>query len=771
MRREAVRRACRADVDRRIGGETALETQVAARQGEAFAGKIIIAAHQFDTAVDFGPSHRAAHLQVGAPFGLQPHSRDEQAPIGVDVEVEQPARRRHIGVDAAPEQLGVDLRHRQNRHLRRRSTAEAIPRFVDLELARDDAAIFVGRDADIAGRRRGQFVAIDQLGRLHRQPDIDRKAARAHQIDAAGARNTAVAPDTTAKAHQFEARLGKARIERGLVDDRTKRCDFDAGTLAARRAGQLRIAKYAADIGRNGDRPADVDAADAGQPPDDFRRPLKTQLAEDPGGEDALGQRFLAGRDRADTHLGTALDLAAADDDSAGRRGAGVEGGVDADVDRRRNRGHGGARQAIDPQVGIAERHAIFGERNVDRAGDPAADIEAREGNCQQRQRDAIERRLQPALVAELAFDQQLAFGRDDRHRRQNPAAGGAGDDRRCRQGDRAPVDAAAGGDGDATRVKIGVGLDRKGNVGIAAGGDRRSPVRIGEIDAATAFVDDQVAASHVADIEASRHAWTGAGRQQHHQRQRALVDRHRRREVDLRRGRDGSDVGALDGVLRAQHDLGGKAAPGNIDRTGKRPCRCLDDAALAGQSGDGQLCHIDGNRRTAADDAGGGQRAVIGLRIAIETPAIGAALDPRRQVGEPDAEPGLGQSHIDDRRRGRAGHRQGEWAIGARNALGGGIDPAIGAIAPAADGVEPRRGQAQRPDDHRSVGCDDDIGDDRRQAFGQRREPGIVEPRDAHPHRPRQLLAAGTGGNAQVDIDIGNADAGNGDSRHDGPG
>ena len=343
LRGQAIGGGGRGDVDRRIGRRGTLETQIAAGEGEAFAGEIIIAAHQFDAPDDFRGGDRAANLQIGAPFGFKAHARDEQPPVGVDCEVEQPAGRRRINVDAATKDMGVDLGHRQYRHVCGGGAAEAIAQIVDMQLARDDAAIFIGGDPHIAGGGGVDFVTFDQRGVFHRQADIHRETAFGGQIDAARRRNAAIAADAATKAQQFKAGLGEARLQRRLVDDGAKRGAFDAGAFAARRADKLRVAEHAADIRRNRDGAAHIDARHPGEAPYRFGGALVTQLAEHRAGEQPILQRCVARGNRADTHLRPAFDLAGAHDHGARRGGIGGERRVDADIDRHRCRGNAGA--------------------------------------------------------------------------------------------------------------------------------------------------------------------------------------------------------------------------------------------------------------------------------------------------------------------------------------------------------------------------------------------------------------------------------------------
>ena len=186
----------------------------------------------------------AAQPHIGLPFRIDTHAGDQQAAIGLDIEVEQPARGGNILHRAPAEHAGVLLGHLQHRHIGHGGAPHPIIGARQGERPRNDAAIFVGRQPDIAAASGGKIIAAQDGGVGHHHADIHRKGALIAQIDAARSADAALA-GFPGKAGEFQFRRGEAGIQADIGGHRTQQGRFHPATGAADPACHLRIAQRA----------------------------------------------------------------------------------------------------------------------------------------------------------------------------------------------------------------------------------------------------------------------------------------------------------------------------------------------------------------------------------------------------------------------------------------------------------------------------------------------------------------------------------------------
>ena len=141
---------------------------------------------------------------------------------------------------------------------------ELVARLAELELARDQGALGVVDDGNIAGRGRGEIVAAGKLGIVELEPQVDREVRRGGEADAAAAADRAAA-GAAAQLADLEPRGIEATAEREVGDPRAVLLVDVGEVVGAHQADETGRLEAAVKVGGDDDRPAQLMAGEVGQ--------------------------------------------------------------------------------------------------------------------------------------------------------------------------------------------------------------------------------------------------------------------------------------------------------------------------------------------------------------------------------------------------------------------------------------------------------------------------------------------------------------------------
>ena len=153
-----------------------------------------------------------------------------------------------------PAVADLELRHRRFRGRAPKLELAAI----ELDVARNGAALPVRADLDRARHSRGDVVAVEQQGLVRVERQVERGAS-AMEGRVAGPLDRPSARGPPRHLGEDQLRPGEMRLSRDLVDNHSGGRALQPCILGAQRAPDLRIGQASADVGADRDRTRQVE--------------------------------------------------------------------------------------------------------------------------------------------------------------------------------------------------------------------------------------------------------------------------------------------------------------------------------------------------------------------------------------------------------------------------------------------------------------------------------------------------------------------------------